>query len=67
MERPIGDIFTDNGVELRVEKEISGCEQCHFFTGYATYQCKEEDRNVIGACRKAARTDKQGVIFTEVK
>ena len=66
MERKIGSTFTDNGVELRVE-EGAGCEECHFFTGYVTYQCIEKGRNIRGHCSKFARTDKTGVIFTEVK
>lgn len=59
MERKIGEIFTDNGVELRVEKALS-CMGCYGIgRGCVSY-------HIAGACYEKERTDKQGVIFTEV-
>ena len=65
MERKIGETFTHDGVELRVEKEINICHRCYFYVSFHT-RCYSH-KHIIGKCCSDARTDQQGVIFTEVK
>jgi hypothetical protein len=65
MERPIGETFTHDGVELRVEGEIDNCEKCYFCPQRVTF-CAPH-RAIIGHCGDGVRSDEQGVIFTEVK
>ena len=65
MERKIGSTFTDNGVELKVEKSQMPdlCRGCY----YITIDCDaDEVQNLVGGCCSEDRADEIDVIFTEV-
>lgn len=64
MERPINDVFTCDGVHLKVQEAESFCRGC-FFHGKVVRKQKHCDvdsvRAQIGKCR--ARTDGKYVVF----
>ena len=62
-ERPIGDRFEFEGIQLEVIKdtELTFCKEC-FFSGKKT-----KHRHITGGCVKKHRTDGNFVIFKEVE
>ena len=62
--RPIGDIFEYQGKKYQVCKELGphSCCDCAF---HNKFNC-DSFRNIRGCCDNG-RTDKQGVIFKEIK
>lgn len=60
MERKIGEVFELDGVKLRVEMEVSGCDGC-YLDGTECFNVRRD------RCTVMSRLDKQNVIFTEVK
>ena len=61
--RPIGDIFECQGKVYQVCEETNACVGCAFKTIY--HNCGDF-RHIRGYC-DGSRTDKQGVIFKEIK
>lgn len=62
MDREIGEVFEYNGKKYIVKEEISGCEGCAFLNSFCL-----KDRNIVGECVLAFRSDLKSVIFVEYK
>ena len=60
MEYKIGEVFELDGVKLKVEREVLGCDGCYF----SVDNCLNVERD---SCTDLFRTDAQNIIFTEVK
>ena len=64
MERAIGEVFELDGVKLRVDEAEYWCEGCYLYDNHEDCTDVSELR---GGCGYYSRSDKQNVIFTEVK
>ena len=68
MFRPIGEVFEDKGVKLKVVESDCFCGGCYFLNKGL---CKNSFKNVdpaknLGSCCKAGRDDNTDVIFKGV-